>query len=412
MNTDPLCRQLVGSILEADGDSPRCFIRFSSIEGYQAFVRQFAIYMKKQRHPAEIEWMRMSRMIRCRIRDAAQWIQLKLPFDLEIDRRLQVDTRFYLPQASQASLSFDPKQRIPWGISAVRASKLWHKTQGKYVRIGIVDTGADYHHPDIRHALRQGVNILNRRLSAADDNGHGTHIAGTIAACGLGHGSSGIRGAAPKAWLYPVKAFDHEGSAYVSDILLAIEWCMMNKMDIINMSFGMTEYSPAMLQAVKAAHLNGVIVVASSGNAGKADSVDYPAKLPYTIGVGAINKRGKIAVFSNRGNEVDLYGPGEAIYSTWPGRRYNELSGTSMAAAHVSGVLALLIAGKPRASRAKIKKALIESALPLSGALPKNPTRPGRLHALRAWLQLKRTTTKRRRTAPLRKPVLLKKAHK
>src|SRR5690606_11523641 len=155
---------------------------------------------------------------------------------------------------------------------------------------------ADYAHPDIRHALRKGVNILNQQLSAADDNGDGTHIAGTIAACSSRVGTAaGIRGVAPKAQLYPVKAFDKEGSAYVSDIILAIHWCIENRIDIINMSFGMSDYSPSLFQAVKAAYRRNVIIVASAGNNGKSDAVDYPAQMPHTIAVGAVNKRRQIA---------------------------------------------------------------------------------------------------------------------
>lgn len=412
MNTDPLCRQVAESIIEADGDSHRCFIRFADRKRCCDFVQLLALYMKERLLSRIIEPSSNPCLIRCRMRQAARWMRYDLPFNVAYDHLVHLDTRCFLPQANHASLSFDPKQRIPWGISAVRASQLWRRTQGRHVRIGIVDTGVDYHHPDIRHALRPGVNILNARQSAADDNGHGTHIAGTIAACGGSRGTRGIRGAAPKALLYPVKAFDHEGSAYVSDIILAIEWCIHNKMDIINMSFGMSEFSPAMLQAVKTAHQSGIIVVASSGNAGKTDSVDYPARLPYTIGVGAVNKQGRIAAFSNRGPEVDIYGPGEAIYSTWPGRRYNELSGTSMAAAHISGVLALLISGKPKASRTAVKQAILSSAVPLAGYAAKSRSLPGRIHALRAWCSLQRRAVVRRKPAQRKAAFPIRKAHK
>lgn len=289
--------------------------------------------------------------------------------------------RIFLPSSNKTSLTYDSKQRIPWGVAAVQAPQVWKYAKGKGVRIGIVDTGADYEHPDIKHSLRKGVNLLHRLSPAVDDNGHGTHIAGIIAAsC-----KTGIYGTAPNAQLYPVKAFDSDGSAYISDILLAIHWCIANHMHIINMSFGMSEYNAALLQAVKAANRQGILIIASSGNNGHASRIDYPARFPQVIAVGAINKRGGIAAFSNRGQHVDIYAPGESIYSTWPDERYNELNGTSMATAHVSGALALLMAKRPRTSHHKLKTVLIASSIPFDGT---KSSSAGKLNIVRAFRML------------------------
>jgi len=322
----------------------------------------------------------------------------------EHDRRLKLDnTKFYLPSSTGASLSFDPSERIPWGVKAVHAPRLWRISQGERVRIGVVDTGADYQHPDIRASLMTGINLVNRGTPPIDDNGHGTHIAGTIAAsCRT---DNGIRGTAPRAALFPIKAFDRDGSAYVSDIILAIEWCIAERMDIINMSFGTSEYSAAMVQAVKAAHRKGIFIVASSGNNGKPNSCDYPARLPQTIAVGAINKQNKIAAFSNRGKAVDIYAPGEAIYSSWPDHRYHVLNGTSMAAAHVSGVAALLLAAKPRMKLSRLKRLLIDSAAPIVPSVPSSTA--GRLDAARVWAVI----TGRTKKLPSKKKVKKKSAH-
>ena len=138
-------------------------------------------------------------------------------------------------------------QGIPWGVKQIHAPKAWSMSTGHRIKIGVIDTGVDYHHPDLRIPWPRGINLLNRGMLPHDDNGHGTHIAGTIAAA---NSTAGMIGVAPRALIYPVKAFDHNGSAYVSDIVLGIDWCVRNKIDIINMSFGMKTRSKALLDVV------------------------------------------------------------------------------------------------------------------------------------------------------------------
>ncbi len=299
---------------------------------------------------------------------------------------VQLKAIIHLPNGGRPSSHVDLSERIPWGISAIQAPKLWPKTKGQGIRIGIVDTGVDFSHPDINSSLYRGVNLLNRYQLPIDDNGHGTHIAGTLVAS---NAATGIRGVAPRASLYPIKAFDHDGAAYVSDIILAIHWCITNRMNIINMSFGMDSYSSALHNAVKLAYERDIIIVASAGNQAKRNIIDYPARFPQTVAVGATNKGNRIAAFSNQGGLVDVYAPGEAIYSTWIHGQYNELSGTSMATAHVSGVIALLLAKKPTMTAAKIKEILTRSAITITYRNKKLPRR-GRLDAIRAWKLLGR----------------------
>jgi subtilisin family serine protease len=185
---------------------------------------------------------------------------------------------------------------IPWGVQHIKAPQAWSTTTGHRVKVGVIDTGVDFSHPDLRHSVGRGINLLNRGMLPHDDNGHGTHIAGTIAAANQPNGMIGV---APRATVFPVKAFDHNGSAFVSDIILGIEWCVRNRMDIINMSFGMKTRSKSLLNAVTNAFNAGVIVVASSGNDGKRKSIDYPARYPQTVSVGATNKLRRAAAFSN-----------------------------------------------------------------------------------------------------------------
>ncbi len=195
-----------------------------------------------------------------------------------------------------------------------------------------------------------------------DDNGHGTHIAGTIAAA---NGTEGMIGVAPRATIYPVKAFDHNGSAYVSDIIQGIDWCIRSRMHVINMSFGMKTRSKALLDIVNKAYLSGISIVASSGNDGKRRNIDYPAKYPQTISVGATDRSRRIASFSNRGEFIDIYAPGDKIISSWTQGKYHEMSGTSMATSHVSGAIALLLAQNPDLQPADIKTLLLQTATPL-----------------------------------------------
>ncbi|UQZ84859.1 Subtilisin DY [Paenibacillus konkukensis] len=248
---------------------------------------------------------------------------------------------------------------IPWGIKHIRAPQAWSKSRGDRIHIGVIDTGADYTHPDLRNCLSYGVNLLNRYLMPNDDNGHGTHIAGTIAASSK---QRGIVGVAPQALIHPVKAFDHQGSAYVSDIINGIDWCVRNQLHIINMSFGMKSYSKALESAIRNAHDSGVIVVASSGNEGKKAGIDYPARLRQVIAVGATTRRGYIAPFSNISRKIDIYAPGEKVYSTWLRGKYHELSGTSMATSHVTGVIALMLARKPGLKPGQVKSLIKKNA--------------------------------------------------
>lgn len=250
---------------------------------------------------------------------------------------------------------------MPWGVKAIHAPQAWTKSTGVNVKIGVIDTGADYRHPDLRHSLATGVNLLRRGMLPLDDNGHGTHIAGTLAAAG---GSRGMMGVAPRATLYPVKAFDHNGSAYVSDIVLGIDWCVQNRIDIINMSFGMKTRSKALHNVVIKAYRAGIAIVASSGNDGKRGG-DYPARYPETIAVGAIDKRRRVASFSNRGPYIDVYAPGESVPSCWLKEGYKEMSGTSMATSHVTGAAALLLAQRPGLTPRELKLLLRRTACPV-----------------------------------------------
>jgi hypothetical protein len=178
-----------------------------------------------------------------------------------------------------------------------------------------------------------------------DDNGHGTHVAGIIAA---ENNNTGVVGVAPEADLYALKVLDRTGSGYVSDVIAAIQWATdpngdgdnSDKMDIINMSLGGNNNEWLFAACLLAYELDGLILVAAAGNGG---SVIYPAAYYSVIAVSAIDSDDNLASFSSTGSEVELAAPGVYIYSTYKGGGYATISGTSMASPHVAGTAALVI---------------------------------------------------------------------
>lgn len=282
-------------------------------------------------------------------------IEAEFKQDLTIEEDIQVHIH-----AVQGNVEAGPG--VPWGVKQIKAPQAWSLSTGHRIKIGVIDTGVDFSHPDLQNSVTRGINLINRGTLPYDDNGHGTHISGTIAAA---NSTNGMIGVAPRSTVYPVKAFDYNGSAFVSDIVMGIDWCVRTGVDIINMSFGMQTRSRTLLEVVTKAHQSGVIIVASSGNDGKRRSVDYPARYPQTISVGATDRNRKIPSFSNRGQYVDIYAPGDKIVSAWLHGKYHEMSGTSMATSHVSGTIALLLAQKPDIKPATIKALLRRTSVPV-----------------------------------------------
>jgi len=242
-------------------------------------------------------------------------------------------------------------QVIPWGINRIGADQVWTSTQGQNVRVAVLDTGIAFDHPDLQNNVKGGVNVLKPLLSPYDHNGHGTHVAGTIGAV---NNQYGVVGVAPKVDLFAVKAFNKDGTAKLSDIIKGIDWCIENRMQIINMSFGFNDPSPTFKEAIIRAQQAGIVMAAASGNQGTRGRLEYPAQFPETIAVTSINEKNKISDFSTIGPNVDLAAPGEKIVSTWLNNSFRELSGTSMAVAHVSGVAALMLSKFPQLSSSEV----------------------------------------------------------
>ncbi len=152
-------------------------------------------------------------------------------------------------------------------------------------------------------------------------------------------------GVGPKIDLYAVKVLAANGSGWLSDIIEGLDWSIAKNIDVVNMSLGTSGFSQSFADAVKRVYDAGIVVVAAAGNSGSADNtVLYPAKFPESIAVSATASNDLLVSFSSRGPEVDLAAPGVSIYSTYKGKKYATLSGTSMAAPHVAGVAALVLA--------------------------------------------------------------------
>ena len=234
-------------------------------------------------------------------------------------------------------------QTLPWGVDRIDAEKAWSTTTGDPVKVAIIDTGIASSHPDLSANLKGGVSTVGYTSKYNDDNGHGTHVAGTVAAL---NNTTGVVGVGPKIDLYAVKVLDRFGSGYLSDVIEGLDWAVGNGMKVVNMSLGTSSYNKSLEDAVKRVNAAGIVQVAAAGNSGSADNtVNYPAKFAQVIAVGATDSStsNNIAYWSSRGPEVDLAAPGVNIYSTWPSRSYKTLSGTSMASPHVAGTAALVL---------------------------------------------------------------------
>jgi len=232
-------------------------------------------------------------------------------------------------------------ETIDWGLRSNGIPSVWRRTQGEGVRIAVLDTGVDTRHEDLVGGISEARDFTGSRSGPRDRQGHGTHVAGTIAAR---QNQRGVVGVAPRCELLIGKVLDDGGAGSDRDVAAGIEWAVAQRADIISMSLGSSEPSQGIGTALRDAAGAGVLVISAAGNDGRRNSVNFPARRREAIAVAAVDRDGRIAPFSSRGEQVDIAAPGVDILSTWPRGQYARLSGTSMATPFVSGVVALMLA--------------------------------------------------------------------
>ncbi|MFI5042884.1 MAG: S8 family serine peptidase, partial [Acidimicrobiales bacterium] len=255
--------------------------------------------------------------------------------------------------------------------------------------IAVVDTGGDAPHEDLGGRVLPGYDFANGDSDPTDDNGHGTHVAGIIAATG----NNGIGGAGV-CWgcrILPVKVLAANGSGWYSTVAAGIVWAADHGAQVINLSLGGSAASDTLAQAVAYAESKGIIVVAAAGNNGVTTRF-YPAALPGVIAVAAaapssLDPAADIPYlypWSDFGSDwVSVAAPG-CTESTWPGNAYQSDCGTSMAAPFVSGSFGLLLDTEPAASTTDVTNALLGTA----GPVLRDMTADGFIHTDLALLAL------------------------
>lgn len=237
-----------------------------------------------------------------------------------------------------------------WGLAKIGAPAAWERSVGTGIKVAVVDTGVDHAHPEL-----QGRVILGRDFVSDDDDpmdvqGHGTHVAGIIAAAT--DNGIGVAGVAPGAQILAVRVLGDDGSGDYADVINGIVYAVDNGAKVVNLSLGGDQTSNAMRDALRYATARGVLVTCATGNESNSQ-VSYPARYDDCLAVGATDSADQRASFSNYGEGIDVVAPGAQVLSTVMGPGYEAWDGTSMAAPFVAGAAAQLLAQGLDASHAR-----------------------------------------------------------
>ncbi|MDM8528553.1 S8 family serine peptidase [Anaerolineales bacterium HSG24] len=276
----------------------------------------------------------------------------------------------------------DPYYSLQWNLQVIQMPIAWDRSAGNGIIVAIIDTGIDFRAPDFANTQRMvGYDFVNSDEDPTDDQGHGTHVAGTVAQST--NNGLGVAGVAYNATLLPVKALDDKGQGSYETIIKGIIYAVDQGAKVINLSLAGRNPSQALEDAVKYAHDKGVVVVVAAGNSGS--EVQFPAAYNnYVTSVGATTFDNLRAVYSNFGPEIDIVAPGgdvqadqngdgfgdgilqQTFRSDGQGYSYRFFEGTSMASPHVAGVAAIMMALNPNATPVEIETAMLQTAFPLS----------------------------------------------
>ncbi|HAZ45447.1 MAG TPA: hypothetical protein DDW76_27940 [Cyanobacteria bacterium UBA11369] len=293
--------------------------------------------------------------------------------------------------AVAAAIGKSPFVEVPalgknnWGLDAIKAPEVWHQGYtGQGIVVAVIDTGVDYTHRDLDSNIWinpneiagnnldddrngfvddvRGWDFVTDDSAPMDEEGHGTHVAGIIAAENNSFGTTGV---AFNAKIMPVRVLGKTGGSQ-SDIAAGIRYAVDNGADIINLSLGGDFTSAQEANAIRYAAQKGVVVVMAAGNESQSQPV-YPARYStqFGIAVGAVNRNNQMAGFSNKAGATQLdyvVAPGVNIYSTWTGNSYGFASGTSMASPYVAGVAALTLSANPNLSPSLVEQTLASTA--------------------------------------------------
>ncbi len=271
----------------------------------------------------------------------------------------------YRAQAVSSSSPYnDPLSSLQYGARQMRAEQLHKLSTGRGVKVALIDTGVDYDHSDLKGRVVDRANFVEDDKSFKTDV-HGTLVAGVIAA--RPNNGIGIYGVAPGVSLIAIKSLKpRQSNSLVADgsshtVAQGLEYAISNGARIINLSIGGPR-EPLVTRLTRAAIARGITVVAAVGNDGKDAQPKYPAALEEVLAVTSVDSRDQLYSLASRGDYVDVAAPGVEIVSTAPGNKFNTFSGTSMAAPHVTALVALLLQSNPSLTPGEIKTVLEKTA--------------------------------------------------
>lgn len=290
-----------------------------------------------------------------------------------------IEANVLVKSAALPNDPFLPRQK---GLTNSGMEQAWAESTGQGVIVAVLDTGVDINHPDLQGRLLPGYDFVNNSPVMRDDNGHGTAVAGIIAArANNGHGIAGV---APQAMILPIKVADRSGVATVATVLKGMQMAVGRGAKIINLSMGTRLPSVALRGSMSAAYLAGVTVISSAGN-DAAHKAMYPAAWPEVLGVTVTSDDGELGFSGVLAPNIELGAPGEEIPTTLPGGVYGFISGSSASAAMASGVAALALSKEPKLTPLSLGRALIHSQDPIAALEPFRDTyRFGRVNAFKA----------------------------